>query len=75
MIQNLKKVLSRLRKVNLKVNPNKCILFRQKIEYLGHVISSEGISTDDDKIAALNNWPIPQNKKHLRSFLGLFLLS
>jgi len=38
---------------------------------LGHVISSEGISTDNDKIAAVSNWPILQNKKHLQSFLGL----
>jgi len=71
MIQNLKKVLSRLREVNLKVNPKKCILFSQKVKYLGHIISSEGISTDSEKINAVNNWPIPQNKKHLRSFLGL----
>jgi len=71
MIQNLRKVLSRLREVNLKINPNKCVLFSQKVKYLGHIISSEGISTDDDKIAAVSNWPIPQNKKHLRSFLGL----
>jgi len=71
MIQNLKKVLSRLREVNLKVNPKKCILFSQKVKYLGHIISSEGISTDSEKINAVNNWPIPKNKKHLRSFLGL----
>jgi len=38
---------------------------------LGHVISSEGISTDNDKIAAVSNWPISQNKEHLRNFLGL----
>jgi len=55
MFQNLKRVLSRLWEVNLKVNPKKCILFRQKVKYLEHVILSEGISTDDDKIAAVNN--------------------
>jgi len=55
-----------LREVNLKINPKKCILFSQKVKYLGHVISSEGISTDNDKITAVNNWPIiPQNKKYL----------
>jgi len=46
-------------------------LFSQKVKYLGHVISSEGVSTDNDKIAAVSNWPIPQNEKHLRSKLGL----
>jgi len=45
--------------------------FSQKVKYLGHVISSKGISTDNDKIIAVNNRPISQNKKHLRSFLGL----
>jgi len=53
----------------LKVNLKKCVLFSQKVKYLGHVISSVGISTDDDKIAAVNNWPISQkNKKHLEAF-------
>jgi len=60
-----------LRKVNLKVNPKKCILFSQKVKYTSNVISSERISTDDDKITAVNNWSIPQNKKHLQSFLRL----
>jgi len=55
MIQNLKRVLSRLRETNLKVNPKKCILFSQKVKFLGHVISFEGISTNNDKIAAVNN--------------------
>jgi len=53
-----------LRKVNLKINPKKCILFSQKVKYLGHIISSEGISMDVDTIAAVNNWPISQNKKN-----------
>jgi len=48
-------MLSRLREVNLKVNPKKRILFSQKVKYLGHVILFEGISTDNDKIAAINN--------------------
>lgn len=44
---------------------------RQQISYLGHIISSQGVSTDPSKIETIKNWPQPQNVKELRSFLGL----
>lgn len=50
---------------------SKCSFTVSKIEYLGHFISGEGISTDPKKIQAVANWPSPNNLKQLRSFLGL----
>lgn len=50
---------------------SKCEFAQQKIQYLGHVISAEGVSTDDFKIAAVKEWPVPTDTKQLRSFLGL----
>lgn len=50
---------------------SKCAFAVNKIEYLGHFISAEGISTDPSKIKAVADWPSPTNIKHLRSFLGL----
>lgn len=70
MLENLKMVFSRFREVNLKINPKKCSFFQNKVKYLGHIISEEGITTDPEKIAAVRDWPTSYTKKQLRSFLG-----
>jgi hypothetical protein len=50
---------------------SKCSFAQRKIDYLGHVISEQGVSTDPLKIEAIKAWPYLENVKHLRSFLGL----
>jgi len=73
MVENLRKVLSRVQEINLKINPRKCTFFGRKIKYLGHSISVAEIFTDNNKIIAIKKWSIPRNKKHLRNFLRLCL--
>ncbi len=62
--------LSRLHKEGLKAKLSKCAFFKREVQYLGHVISSEGVSTDPGKIEAVSQWPCPTSVAELRSFLG-----
>ena len=70
-LQNLGQVLRRLRKVNLKLSPEKTTLFQKEVTYLGHVVGEMGISTDPSKISAIESWPIPSKRKDVKRFLGL----
>ena len=70
MIANLDKVLTKLGEAGLKLKPRKCQLFAREVEFLGHVISSEGIKTDPKKTKAVQEWPKPTNVHEVRSFLG-----
>lgn len=49
----------------------KSVFYSNQVEYLGHVISTAGVSTDPHKIKAILDWPLPSNIKQLRGFLGL----
>ena len=53
------------------MNPKKCNSFQTHIKFLGHTISEEGVSVNDDKIKVIKDHPVPNNKKQLKSFLGL----
>jgi len=63
-------VLNRLQAYGLKLSPEKCKFFQTSVRYLGHIVSSDGVKTDPEKVQALKTWPRPQNLKELQSFLG-----
>lgn len=67
----LDKVLSRLEKYNVRAKRAKCKFMESKVEYLGHIVDSEGLHPTDDKVDALVKGPSPTNVSELRSFLGL----
>ena len=64
-------VLERLRSANLKLKAKKCILFSKKVNYLGHVITAEGVMTDPKKIEAVVNWHVPRTVRQVRAFMGM----
>ena len=70
-ISHLKQVLDRLRAHQLYLKISKCSFAQLQLEYLGHIISGAGVSTDPTKIAAMVSWPVPKNVTELRGFLGL----
>ena len=70
-VQHLRLLLQVLRQHTLYAKQSKCVFGADKVEYLGHVITREGVATDSSKIEAMRNWPVPENIKQLRGFLGL----
>jgi hypothetical protein len=70
-IQHLKLVLQLLSRDRWNIKLSKCKFAQQSITYLGHIISSVGISTDPSKVETVLSWPQPSNVKEVRSFLGL----
>ncbi|MBW0526843.1 hypothetical protein O181_066558 [Austropuccinia psidii MF-1] len=63
-------VLARLRANNLFSKASKCLFHFSSVEYLGYVVSSEGLKIDQEKVQEILNWPPPRNLKALQSFLG-----
>ena len=70
-LDNLKIVVSRFREANLKLKPSKCVLFQTEVLFLGHIVNSQGIKCDPQKIESVKNWPVPSSVSEVRSFLGL----
>ena len=70
-LERLAMILERLRSAGLKLKPEKCCLFQKSVQFLGHVVSEDGIGTDSKKTRAVAEWPEPVCVKDVRSFLGL----
>ena len=66
----MRMALQLLREHKLFANLRKCDLNKDKINYLGHIISDKEISVDLEKNEAIMNWPNPRNVTDVRYFLG-----
>ncbi|MBW0485696.1 hypothetical protein O181_025411 [Austropuccinia psidii MF-1] len=69
-VKHVASVLQRLRENNLFPKASKCVFHASSVEYLGYVVSSEGLKIDSFKVQKILNWPQPNNIKLLQSFLG-----
>ena len=64
-------MLQTLKENQLYAKFSKCEFWLDKVQFLGHIVSSDGISVDPAKIEAVNNWRAPKSVTEIRSFLGL----
>lgn len=70
-LQHLEETLKRLKEAGMRLKKGKCEFLLPTVEYLGHIISEEGLHTSDTKMEAICQAPTPKNVSQLRSFLGL----
>jgi len=71
LLERIRKILDLLRAVGMKLKPSKCVLFKTEIEYLGHVVSANGIDPQPQKIQAIQDWLTPHCVCDVRAFYGL----
>lgn len=70
-VSHLESIFKRFEKAGLKFKPHKCFFFCTAINYLGHVVTKDGVSPDPSKLAAVQMFRPPQNVHELQSFIGL----
>lgn len=70
-VNHLRSVLEVLRSNSLFTKLSKCSFAQSEIEYLGHIISKDGVATDSNKLSIIQQWPSPTTITELRVFLGL----
>jgi hypothetical protein len=68
---NLRLVFEKLHKCRFKIQLDKSEFLRKEVEFLGHVITPDGIKPNPKKIEAIKKFPIPKTVKDIKSFLGL----
>jgi hypothetical protein len=68
---HVRQVLQRLREHKLYANMEKCEFGRKSIQFLGHIVSEDGISMEKSKLDDIEKWPTPKSVEDIRSFLGL----
>lgn len=70
-VDSVDKISGKLRESNLKVLLDKTEFLCKETKVLGHIITTDGIKSNPDKIIAIQKYPIPKTKKDIQSFLGI----
>ena len=69
-LEHLEKVFSLLEQNDFRLRLDKCFFAKDKLNYLGHTISSAGLQPESSKIEAVKSWPKPQSVTQVQQFLG-----
>ena len=70
-LEHVRVVLEKLRQHQLYARALKCDWAMRKVDFLGHIVSAEGISVDPSKIASIQEWPVPKTRTEVLAFKGL----
>ena len=70
-VSRLREVFQRFHNANQKINPAKCAFFQSKVQFLGHIVSKDGLQVDPAKVDVVKRFLIPKNQTEVKSFLGL----
>ena len=70
-LQHIEMLFQRLREAKLKLKESKCNFLKKHVQYLGHLISGEGIEPVPEKLESIRHMPAPQTPKEVKQFLGL----
>ena len=70
-LKDLASVFARIDEYGLRCKPSKCHIACNKVQYLGHMLTPDGLRAAPGKIKAIVDWPVPRNVKEVQSFLGL----
>ena len=70
-VAHLKVVLQRLRDNQLYAKRSKCEFFQAEVGFLGHYVGRDGVRMVQDKVAAVEHWPVPTCQKEVEQFIGL----
>ena len=70
-LKHIQIVLTRLKQANLKCKKSKCAFFKKELHYLGHILTTDWIKPQTEKIKAICDMKPPTNQKGVREFLGM----
>ena len=70
-LQHIRTIFQRLREYDLILHPQKCSLAKAEMEFLGHSLSSKGVTPTKDKVEAITRFPPPKTIKSLQEFIGM----
>ncbi|KAD6796719.1 hypothetical protein E3N88_07615 [Mikania micrantha] len=70
-LQHISTALGLLQSQQFYVKLSKCCFGKDQVLFLGHIVAGDGVHIDQEKIKAIESWPIPKNVKAVRGFLGL----
>ena len=70
-LKHIQIVLTRLKQAMLRLKKNKCLFFKQEFHYLGHLLMTNAIKPQPEKIKTISEMKPPKNKKDVKDFLGM----